>query len=179
MKRGLWIGFLVAIVALFSLSDATNSSRRLRGELLRSISGESPDTNVAIILERIGCYDDPLWYRLMIRRDGLIKFQGRGGTKVEGTLFATISRVSVGCLMNELEANSFFSISSPYKSLDAAGARDAGAVMLQATHNHLTHTVITDCADSRVPCELANQIDLITGSSQWVGHQAFPDVRHL
>jgi hypothetical protein len=119
----------------------------------------------SITLERIGCLGSCPDYKVTIRADGSVVYEGRYYVKVEGIRKAVISLSDVQKLVEKLRTRDFFNWEEKKEV-----CVDYPEVDITVNPNRRRKRVIEGCNKPGQVLTLAEEIDRISGSKRWVGN---------
>jgi signal transduction histidine kinase len=128
-------------------------------------------STVLITLERTPCFGSCPSYKLTIRGDGSVVYQGQSNVAVEGRHEAAISQEKVQELLAEFERVDYYSFKNEYHD-PFASITDFPTTITSLTLDGRRKTVRHYHGDMSAPGELTAlefKIDEITNSEQWVG----------
>ena len=83
-------------------------------DLPKANDGQPVGGELAIRMERKGCYGRCPMYILDIQPDGSVKFDGKGYTKTIGTVESKLTRDQLQQLISTIRENDFFTFNSSY-----------------------------------------------------------------
>lgn len=130
-----------------------------------------------INLERTGCYGSCPIYAVTIHNDGSVIFQGKGNVKIEGERRSKVSLEDIHFLLNAFEKITFLSLKDSYTS-EMDGCKEvwtdtASQIISLRSNKHIkTVSYYNGCmglSDPEKISWLADTIDILVGTRQWVG----------
>ena len=123
----------------------------------------------SITLERTGCVGSCPGYKVTILADGSVQYDGEYYVHVEGTRSATIPASNVEKLAARLQNENFFNWEE--KKLTCLDFPEVHiTVTLNGQHKH----VFEGCNEAGPVLALADAVDKIAGTKQWVGQEHAP-----
>jgi hypothetical protein len=142
--------------------------------------GEIPD-DLVITLERTFCLGDCPVYKLTIKADGILLFEGEEYTKKKGLAKTKIKPEKIKQIISEFEKADFFSLRNKYEDFDVCEmyATDHPSEIISIQINGKSKQVNHNfgCWGEKAKKELTplvslgEKIDEITNSKRWVGKQ--------
>jgi len=146
--------------------------------LLPALSSQAQTRINTITLERTPCYGTRLSYKVTVRQDGRVDYEGKDEVKIKGKRVAAIRGSDFARLAKKVEDIGFFSLDSEYQSRQAP---DGGSIFVTDQPTCIT-TVTKGAVTKKVEnyyggpkglFELEQLIDELTKSVQWTGHPDF------
>lgn len=130
----------------------------------RSLLDRAPDESFSITLERIGCLGSCPDYKITIRANGAVRYEGRAYVSVEGVRNTTIPVLAVQKLQQKLRDEDF--LHWPEKKEVCV---DFPEVNITATVDGQRKRVLEGCSSPGKVLQLASEIDRISGTKRWSG----------
>ena len=136
-----------------------------------------PD-DLLITLERTACYGTCPIYKLIIKADGSILFEGERFTKTKGKAEGEISKEKVRKLIEEFKKVDYFNLNGKYDCYQMTDNPSAvTSIQINGKKKSIDH--YHGCGDGNDKfekelsklTELENNIDEIVGTQKWVGEQ--------
>ena len=130
----------------------------------------SPQSNVpaadfSLTLERTGCEGFCPWYSVTILSDGSVRYEGKAYVHREGSRKKTIQVSDVNKLIHELRNEDFF-----HWEEKTDLCVDYPEVRITASLNGQHKQVLEGCSAPGKVLALAQEIDTISGTRNWVGN---------
>ena len=128
-----------------------------------------------ITLERTSCFGICPVYRLSVKTEGRVSYQGKAHVRHMGEASGRISPDQVEALLSEIDQAGYFSFADRYTANDSACGRYATdspsavvSVQLQGRTKRIEHDHGCSSAPSALGI-LERRIDEVLGSGQWTG----------
>lgn len=134
---------------------------------------ENVFSDLVITMERTACHGTCPIYKLAIRGDGTVTYEGQDFVQVKGQQTASLSPAQIQELVSAFEQASFFTLMD-YTHVNTT---DSPTVITSITLNGQSKTVNHYYGDSSAPqalFDLESKIDEITNSNQWTGSVTSP-----
>ena len=134
---------------------------------------ENVFSDLVITMERTACHGTCPIYKLAIRGDGTVTYEGQDFVQVQGQQTASLSPAQIQELVSAFEQASFFTLMD-YTHVNTT---DSPTVITSITLNGQSKTVNHYYGDSSAPqalFDLESKIDEITNSNQWTGSVTSP-----
>lgn len=134
---------------------------------------ENVFSDLVITMERTACHGTCPIYKLAIRGDGTVTYEGQDFVQVKGQQTASLSLAQIQELVSAFEQASFFTLMD-YTHVNTT---DSPTVITSITLNGQSKTVNHYYGDSSAPqalFDLESKIDEITNSNQWTGSVTSP-----
>ena len=134
---------------------------------------ENVFSDLVITMERTACHGTCPIYKLAIRGDGTVTYEGQDFVQVKGQQTASLSPAQIQELVSAFEQASFFTLMD-YTHVNTT---DSPTVITSITLNGRSKTVNHYYGDSSAPqalFDLESKIDEITNSNQWTGSVTSP-----
>lgn len=176
------------LIAMFYVNcDASknlNSDNRLNGS--NSVKTDSPPNqqvpeDLLITLERTACYGLCAVYKIAVKADGSITFEGIKNTQTIGKIESKISESKVRELLKEFENADYSKLDDKYDYDNCPiAASDSSTIITSLRMNGKTKTVshYSGCVekDQRTPfppklTAMENNIDKIIETKCWIGER--------
>jgi len=135
----------------------------------------SIDDDTLVKLERTACYGKCPIYTVVVKKNGEVKYEGRKYVSVKGIQTATLSKESIASIEAKLMKTKFLKMRS---NLDSGSwgcfisRTDHSYIIIEGSVKNKRKAVSTylGCDSEQVETvfELANYIDKITETSEWV-----------
>lgn len=146
----------------------------------QSFSQEIPE-NLLISLERTVCFGTCPSYKLSVKSDGTVSFEGIEFTKVKGKAEGKITKENLKTLLSEFEKANFFNLKDSYKS-EEDGCKEVWTdnpsefISIQIGEKSKTVRHYFGCQkvegnDLEKIANLGKKIDEILGTKQWIGEK--------
>jgi hypothetical protein len=123
---------------------------------------------VVITLERTACFGTCPVYKLTVRGDGIVIYEGLRFVKIEGTITTTINEEKIRQLVSEFQRIDYFSLKDSYEQHNAT---DMPSAITSMTINGKKKTVSHYHGDFSAPKQLTkleDRIDEIVSTDKWV-----------
>ena len=127
--------------------------------------GNAPASDFSITLDRTGCLGFCPWYSITILGDGSVRYDGKAYVHVEGTHTKTIPVADVNKLTHTLRDEDFF-----HWEEKTDVCVDYSEVRITASLNGHQKQVLEGCSAPGKVLALADDIDTISGTKNWVGN---------
>ena len=134
---------------------------------------ENVFSDLVITMVRTACHGTCPIYKLAIRGDGTVTYEGQDFVQVKGQQTASLSLAQIQELVSAFEQASFFTLMD-YTHVNTT---DSPTVITSITLNGQSKTVNHYYGDSSAPqalFDLESKIDEITNSNQWTGSVTSP-----
>jgi len=136
-------------------------------------SGKSPADDVVITLERTTCYGTCPAYKLTIRGDGSVTYEGKKFVRIDGTRATTIDRGAMAELVQAFTDADYFALRDHYNFIRNADGSETMVTDLPTAYTSLTlngrHKSVEDYIGApKALEELERKIDEVAGSRRWV-----------
>ena len=180
-----WLStFTLVAVTCSSLacSPTDTTSRGTRGTVSTLAPTGSPSSKdiQEIGLQRTGCFGPCPVYKVTIKRDGSVTFDGKEYVLYKRSATSKIALSDWDLLVAALERTNFFALQDRYAT------KEDGCPSIWTDNPSLEITVVRDSGVKRVMhyqgCRgldeldaidwLGTTIDLVTSTRQWIGHDA-------
>ena len=125
--------------------------------------------HLVIKLQRGPCFGTCPIYKLTIKGNGDVTFEGGKYVKNAGEVHDKISREKIDLLLHEFKAVDYFSLKDNYTKV---GVTDLPYVFTSITINGKSKEIAHYHGDSSAPkalSDLENKIDEIVGTDKWIG----------
>lgn len=133
--------------------------------MLSATQANSSADEFSIWLERTGCLGSCPEYKVTIRGNGSVRYEGQWYVRIKGTRESSIPIESVQRLIRKVRDEDFFSWEE--KKMVCL---DFPEVNITVTLNGQTKHVLEGCNTPGKILRLADEIDKISGAKRWVGH---------
>lgn len=176
---------LILIAAFYFNCDSSknltsdNRSNNSNDVKTNSSSNRQIPEDLLITLERTACYGLCAVYKIAVKADGSVTFEGINNTQTKGKVESKISEDKVKELLKEFENADYSKFDDKYDDETCPiAATDSSTVITSLRMNGKTKTVshYTGCVekDQRTPfppklAEMENNIDRIIETKRWIG----------
>jgi len=167
---------LASVAADFDITQLVDGTKGVHAMIPKSIFVKQTGNDDTIMLERGVCFGTCPAYKLTIKSDGNVTFEGHQFTKTKGTATGKISASDFRKLVTEFEKIDYFSLLDAYtpgtKQCPQA-ATDMPSAETSLRLNGKTKSVshYYGCGNSGALAkltELENKIDEVAGSQKWI-----------
>jgi hypothetical protein len=174
------IAFQTMVAVCFSIQNSQAANRKSHS-LASANSTSDPAAegipkDLLISLDRTLCFGFCPSYRLTIKADGSVIFEGREHVKQTGTVKSRVSEEQLRALLAEFERIKFFSLRNTYNS------SEDGCTEVYTDHPSATITILANGKTKRVQhyhgckglkiledlLKFENRIDEIVNTNQWI-----------
>jgi len=149
----------------------------LLAALAVACSAQKTPDDVVITLERTTCLGTCPAYKLTIRGDGSVVYEGHKFVRVEGIRQRQVDKTAIATLLQAFADADYFGLENGYAEIKNPDGTVSIVTDLPTTYTSLTllgrHKKITDYVGApKQLIELENKIDEIAGSKRWVAIDA-------
>jgi len=167
---------LASVAADFDITQLVDGNKGVHAMIPKSIFVKQIGNDDTIMLERSVCFGTCPAYKLTIKNDGSVTFEGHQFTKTKGTATGKISANDFRKLVTEFEKIDYFSLLDAYTpgtKLCPQAATDMPSAETSLRLNGKTKSVshYYGCGNSGALAkltELENKIDEVAGSQKWI-----------
>jgi hypothetical protein len=140
-------------------------------------TGQAPSHETRVTLERTSCFGMCPVYRLEIRGDGTVTFEGKMFVRVTGTQQAAIEPRAVQMLAREFTKIDYFALDDKYATIKNPDGTESFVTDLPTITTSITlgskyKRVVDYVGAPRKLRELEHRIDEVAGSKRWVSIDA-------
>lgn len=130
--------------------------------------------DVVITLGRTECFGACPIYKLTIKGDGTVEYEGEQFVAITGTVTSAISAEDVRKLVSEFEKVDYFSLNNSYTSEDVTDSPSANtSITIGGRQKSINHYLGDDSTPPKLTI-LEDKIDDITNSDQWISKKPEP-----
>jgi len=144
--------------------DEAKPHRSIKGLPRYMTDIPQPDKDFSITLERIGCVGSCPDYKITIRGNGTVRYEGHAYVSVEGIRNTTVPVSVVQSLQQKLRDEDFL-----HWPEQKEVCVDFPEVSITATFNGQRKQVLEGCNQAGRVLQLASEIDRTSGAERWTG----------
>jgi hypothetical protein len=149
----------------------------LISSLGRAASGQRHDDELVITLERTTCLGTCPAYKLTIREDGTVVYEGKKFVRITGTKQSNIDKAMVAGLLKAFVDADYFELRDSYDTIHNPDGTETVVTDLPTTYTSLTLNGRSKKIEDYVGApkqleELEGKIDEVAGSKRWVSIDA-------
>jgi acetamidase/formamidase len=173
---------LSSVAADFNITQLVDGTKGIHAMIpkaifVRTTGGQSANANAdQITLERSACFGTCPVYKLTIKGDGTVTFEGKRFTKTTGTANGKISQSDFRALVGEFEKIDYFSLADAYtpgtkqcpRSMTDLPSADT-SITVKGKSKSVAHYY--GCGSEGVLAKLTvleKKIDEVTGTQRWI-----------
>jgi hypothetical protein len=137
----------------------------------------APSEDVTITLERTTCYGTCPAYKVSIRGDGSVVYEGKKFVRVEGTRQTIVDKAAVAQLVQAFTDAGYFELKDHYRSIQNPDGTETMVTDLPTAYTSLSlngrHKAVEDYVGApKKLVDLERNIDDVAGSKRWVAIDA-------
>jgi hypothetical protein len=141
--------------------------------MTKSLYNPQHISDVVITLERTMCYGTCPVYKLVVRGNGVLSYDGEYFVKVTGHQTATVSEAQIRDLLSEFKKAHYFALKDSYDSYDCTCMPDTITSLSVGGRTKRVFHYHGDCSAPKRLTRLEDAIDRIVDTGRWVKLREF------
>jgi len=176
-----WKILLTTLIFLFYFDCNSVKNNNLTENISQNVKtdGDEVPNDLLITLERTACYGTCPAYKLSVKSDGIVSFEGVSNTKVKGKIEEKISIEKVRQLIKEFEIANYFNLNGKFDSKNCYQWTDnpstLTSIQINGEKKNIDHYQGCREGDDDFKkklsklTELENKTDEIVETKRWIG----------